>query len=485
MGRSIRNKPKNKGGSTVSDAQLQTKADVTTVSNLQTSVDSQMATKADVSTVNSLETVVNEKTSITGVQPATTGDLIGLTIDGTTFTIPIGLNDLLDVNTSDTSAPVNGQALVYNSSNQRWVPGIPSMPVAKFKYVNSSSYSNQDTVLTLANNTLRTIPFDFEHNSLNLPYDSSSFEFKLPPGKYIIFAQLHYSLGEDAFALIDFKLNRRTINGGTSTTRLLHSVEYVDFEGYQNDLILFDKNGFDFVGTTPAEENLQGGLVGDQTRANGYNAVLNLLDTSTSSGFVAEFGNAPGYVTLSFWTNFPTVITNLKLYNFSSFTSGWYYVDGGPAYISLNMEYPGEVKLGYQDDGDASITWIETRTRSGYANPGSVIYNIDPTHTTPHTNWKLRISPKSAGFEDDYGFRYWWAALSRVVMSGYTDTRPLDYDSTTPFGHATISGLIESTSIADYAYYFEVFFDSNRTNLGEVTASSISNRHLGWIMKVE
>lgn len=480
MGRSIRNKPKG-GGSTVSDAQLQTKADATTFVNLQTSVDSQMATKADVSTVNSLETVVNEKTSITGVQPATTGDLIGLTIDGTTFTIPIGLNDLLDVNTSDTSAPVNGQALVYNSSNQRWVPGIPSIPVAKF-----TSYSNQDTVLTLANNTLRTIPFAFEHNSLNLTYNSSSFEFYLPPGKYIIFAQLHYSLREDAFALIDFKLNRRTINGGTSTTQLLHSVEYVDFEGNQNGLMVFDKNGFDYGLPVPAEQNLQGGFVGDQNRANGYYAVSNLLNTNTSSGFVAQFGNSSGYVTLSFQTDSPTVITNLKLYNFSSFTSGWNYDDiGGPAYISLNMYYPGEIKFGYQDDGDASITWIETRTRSGYVNPGSVIYNINPTHTTPHTNWKLRISPKSAGFQDDYGGIYWWAALSRVVMSGYTDTRTEDDDSATPFGHATISGLIESTSIADYAYYFEVFFDSNRTNLGEVIASSISNRHLGWIMKVE
>ena len=40
MGRSIRNKPKNIGrGSTVSDAQLQTKADVTSVSAPETIVD--------------------------------------------------------------------------------------------------------------------------------------------------------------------------------------------------------------------------------------------------------------------------------------------------------------------------------------------------------------------------------------------------------------------------------------------------------------
>ena len=54
MGRSIRNKPKNKG-STVSNAQLQSKADTSVVTELQTSMD----TKADATTVSSLQTTAD------------------------------------------------------------------------------------------------------------------------------------------------------------------------------------------------------------------------------------------------------------------------------------------------------------------------------------------------------------------------------------------------------------------------------------------
>ena len=66
MGRSIRNKVKSKGGG-VSNAQL--------------------AAKADTSTVSSLQTAVDNKTSITNVQTASGGELTGLTIDGTAYTI--------------------------------------------------------------------------------------------------------------------------------------------------------------------------------------------------------------------------------------------------------------------------------------------------------------------------------------------------------------------------------------------------------------
>ena len=69
MGRSIRNKSKSAGGSAVSDTQL--------------------ATKADASTVSSLEATVNTKASITNVS-ATAGELTGLTINNVAYTIPSG-----------------------------------------------------------------------------------------------------------------------------------------------------------------------------------------------------------------------------------------------------------------------------------------------------------------------------------------------------------------------------------------------------------
>lgn len=219
MGRSIRNKPNNKGGvSTISHAQLATKVDISTVTALQTSIDSQLATKADVSTVTSLQEIADQKTSITNVQPENGGGLLThLTIDDTPYTIPSEINDLSDVDTS-TSAPANGQALVYNASNQ-WIPGpAPSMPIARFKFEQNTSHYNYYTVLLMANNTERKIAFSLEHNSLNLTNDSSH-NFYLPPGKYIITAQIDYRMAQYASSAVDFKLNK-------GTTQILHSFEY-------------------------------------------------------------------------------------------------------------------------------------------------------------------------------------------------------------------------------------------------------------------
>lgn len=92
MGRSIRNKPKSKSGGVgggVSTAQLQTKADTSTVSSLQTSVDAQLQTKADVTTVSALETTVNSL-SVVEANPTASGtsDLTKLTVGSITYGIP-------------------------------------------------------------------------------------------------------------------------------------------------------------------------------------------------------------------------------------------------------------------------------------------------------------------------------------------------------------------------------------------------------------
>ena len=88
MGRSIRNKPKNRG-STVSDAQLQTKADTSVVTALETTVNE----KADATTVSALQTTVDALSVVEANPSATATDhLTKMTVGSTTYSIvPSGI----------------------------------------------------------------------------------------------------------------------------------------------------------------------------------------------------------------------------------------------------------------------------------------------------------------------------------------------------------------------------------------------------------
>ena len=184
--------------------------------------------------------------------------------------IKIGDNKLVKV----TSEPIDGQGLVY-SSNQ-WIPGPSSIPMARFKFEQNTSHYNYHTVLLMANNTERKIAFSLEHNSLNLTKDSSH-NFYLPPGKYIITAQIVYRMAQYASSVVDFKLNK-------GTSQILHAFEYYHYKQRFN----FYQNQHDYdAGFAHATIS---GLIESTSVNDAYNFTVFYDSNSTNDGTIAYAG---------------------------------------------------------------------------------------------------------------------------------------------------------------------------------------------------
>ena len=132
-----------------------------------------------------------------------------------------------------TATPSSGDFLKWSGS--AWVAGYPSIPMARFKFENNTSHYNNWHVLLMANSTERKIAFSFDHNSLNLTYDSS-YNFYLPPGKYILTAQIGYRMAQQASSAVNFSLYR-------GSYRLLHQYTYHNYPGRMNFYLKSDGTG--------------------------------------------------------------------------------------------------------------------------------------------------------------------------------------------------------------------------------------------------
>lgn len=156
--------------------------------------------------------------SVVEANPSTaaTTDLTKLTVGSTTYDIPTGT--IVEANPT-ASGTTDLTKLKVGSTTYDIPTAIPS---ARFKLENNTSYYNQHTVLIMANNTERKIAFSFEHNSLNLTKDSNH-DFYLPPGKYIITAQIDYRMPQTGSSAVRFKLNK-------GTTNKLYAYEYYHYK---------------------------------------------------------------------------------------------------------------------------------------------------------------------------------------------------------------------------------------------------------------
>lgn len=146
-------------------------------------------------------------------------------------------------------------------------------------------------------------------------------------------------------------------------------------------------------------------------------------------GFIARLSSFNGFVTITLTTDEPTVVTNLELYNFyrKQPTGFGGYSSGFQVFHNLHIDnlIPYEVQFGYQDDGDASITWLQTATRSTLPEGDqSKVYDINITHGIPHTNWKFRFAqPLNGEITGTNNFpttSHLYLALSSIHMTGYT-----------------------------------------------------------------
>lgn len=171
--------------------------------------------------VQANNTLANSKST---VLPTGTGGstLSNVTIDGTAY--QVGTNVVAN---PSTGATTDLTKLTVGSTTYD-IPG--TVPSASFKFENNTSHSASHTVLYLGNNTERKIGFSFDHNFLGLSYDSTNYTFSLPPGKYIITAQIDYRMAITASSALRLRLMK-------GSTEELYAREYYHYKQQFNQFL--------------------------------------------------------------------------------------------------------------------------------------------------------------------------------------------------------------------------------------------------------